>query len=168
MAGGLSDRVHRTRDDQIDAELSEFGARPAGVAVCAVARLQMAGADQARIDGERQRGVGETGMGADLLFAITLARQQPAEFAFARPVIFFDAVNADRLRCPLLVQPVGDRFLVFLVRAVIAEEDDVAETGELEAARGIFEDFVEGVFGDGNRAGNRICAVGGERPPSGT
>ena len=126
MAGGVSNRVHRPRHDQINAELTEFGARPAGISVGAVAWLQAIGAHQARVHREHQRGIGETGVGPDFLFAETLARQQPAEFALAGPVIFLDAVDADMLRGPLLVQPIRDRFLVFLVRSVIAEKDSAS------------------------------------------
>ena len=115
MAGGLSNRVHRPRHDQIDAELPEFGTRPPRVAFGTVAGLQAIGADQARVGGERQRSVRKTGMGADFFFAIPFACQQPAEFAFARPVIFRDAVDADRLRRPFLVKPLRDGRLVLLV-----------------------------------------------------
>ncbi len=122
MAGGVSNRVHRPRHDQINAELTEFSARPAGISVGAVAWLEAIGAHQARIHREHQRGVGEAGMGPDFLFGVTLARQQPAEFAFARAVIFLNAVDAGRLGGPFPVQPVRNRFLVLLIRAVIAEE----------------------------------------------
>ena len=70
---GLSNGVYGPRHDQVHTELSQLGVRAPRVAVRAVACLQSIRADQSRIDGEHQRGVGETGMGADLLLAIALA-----------------------------------------------------------------------------------------------
>ena len=114
MAGRLSNRINGPRHDQINARATEFGARPARVAVGAVAGSQAIGPHQARVDGKGQRGIGETGMGPYFLFTITLAGQQPAEFALTRAVIFLDTVDTDRLRCPFFVQPIGDGFLVLL------------------------------------------------------
>jgi len=68
MAGGLSNRVHRPRHDQIDTELPEFGTRPARVALDTVARLQTIGTHQARVGGERQRSVREARMSTDFFF----------------------------------------------------------------------------------------------------
>src|ERR1700755_1731972 len=115
MIGALSNRVHRTRYNQIDAQLPEFGTRPARVATSAVAWPEAVDPNQVRVDGERQRGVSETGMSANFLFAKTLARQQSAEFALTRLIVFRDAVNTDELGRPFLVEPVRDRFLVLLV-----------------------------------------------------
>src|SRR5438105_10940824 len=123
MTGRLSNRVNGPRHDQVNAELTEFGARPARVAVGPAAGLQAIGPHQVRVDGKRQRGVGETGVSPDFLFAKTLARQQLAEFALTRPVIFLNAMDTGLLRCPLLVQAVRDHLLVLLVRAMIAEKD---------------------------------------------
>src|SRR6266446_1799730 len=92
-------------------------------------------------------------MSADFLLAVALALQQPTEFVLAHPVIFLYGVHSDRFRGPFLVQPIRDRLLDPLVGAVITEKDDVAEAGGLEAARGIFEDLLEGLLRDGDRAG---------------
>src|SRR5215472_1848941 len=153
MAGSFSDRVDRSHHNQVDTELPEFGTRSARVAVGAVAWLQSIGPHKVRVHGERQRSVGEPGMRADFLLAVAPACQQPAEFALAGPVIFLDAVDTDRLPRPFLVQPVRDRFLVLLIRTVIAEKDYVAELSLLETTRGIFENLVEGLFWYGDRPG---------------
>src|SRR5690242_9368297 len=128
MAGRLSNGINGPRHNQVNAQLTEFGARPARVAVGSTAGLQAIGPHQVRVDGKRQRGVGETGVGPDFVFAKTLARQQPAEFALTRPVIFLNAMDTGLLRGPFLVQAVRNRLLVLLVRAVIAEKDDLAES----------------------------------------
>jgi len=70
---GLSNGVDRPRHDQIDAELPELGARPSRISVHALARPQAIGTDEAGVYGQHQRGVGETGMGADLILAIAFA-----------------------------------------------------------------------------------------------
>ena len=70
--GGLSDRVHRPRDDQLDPELTEFDAGAARIASGAVAGLQAVGAHEARVNGERQRGVRKPGMDADFFFGVAL------------------------------------------------------------------------------------------------
>src|SRR5208282_1808470 len=84
---GLSNGAHRPRHDQIDAELSELGARSTRIPMHALARPQAIGADQTGVDGEGQRGVGETGMGADLVLAIALALQQLSEFGLTGAVV---------------------------------------------------------------------------------
>ncbi len=102
-------------------------------------RGQAIAADQAGVHSKHQRGVGEAGMGADFLFAIALALEQLSEFRLAGAVVFLDGVHADGCCGPLAIEPIGDGLLVLLVAAVIAEEDDVAEPGEPEAARRVFE-----------------------------
>src|SRR5262249_43416120 len=92
-------------------------------------------------------------MSADLFLAVPLALEEQAELSLAGPVIFADRVNANRLREPLLIEPSRDCFLVLLVGAMIAEEDDVAEAGLPEAPRGKFERLVESLLRYGDRAG---------------
>src|SRR5271163_2727173 len=73
---GVSDRNDGSRHDQVDAELAEGGARPARVAMRAVAGpglAQQIGADQARVGRHHQRGVEEPGMRPDLGLAVAFA-----------------------------------------------------------------------------------------------
>src|SRR4051812_12089977 len=114
---------------------------------------QAIGADQAWVGGQHQRSVGKAGVSADLLVAKAFALQQPGEFGLAGPVILFDGVRANTRRRPLAIEPIGDRPFASLIAAVIAEKNDVAEAGELEAARGVFEGSLERLFRNGDRAG---------------
>ena len=76
-------------------------------------------------------------------------------------------MHAHGRRGPLAVQPVGDRLEALLIAAVIAEEDDVAEAVQPEAARRGLEDLLEGVLRHRDRFPESACAPSAARcrPP---
>src|SRR6516164_11829561 len=121
---GLFNGVDRPRHDQVHTELSQLRVRAPRVAVHAVAGLQPIRPDQTRIDGEHQRGVGETGMGSDFLLAVAPTLQQPREFRLARAIILLDGMGVDARRGPFAIEPRRDSLFVSLIAAVIAEKDD--------------------------------------------
>src|SRR5512139_827082 len=73
LRDGLSDRGDGGIDDRSDTELAGFRAGATRIAVDAVgageprAVVQPIGADECGVDGERERGVGNAGMHADLV-----------------------------------------------------------------------------------------------------
>ena len=131
---GLSNRLDGLRHDQIDAELSQFGIRSPRVPVDALARFKTVAANQTRVGRQHQRGIGEAGVGPDLVGAKALARQQPSKFRLARVVILLDSMGTDAGRGPLAIEAIGGGLLAPLIAAVITEKDNVFEAGGLEAA----------------------------------
>src|SRR6266567_2330487 len=92
-------------------------------------------------------------MGPDLAGGIALGLEQLAEAVLAFLVIFEDRMDARRRWRPFAVETLGDRGFLLLVRAVIAEIDDVAEAVLFEAPRRVLDDLLERVLRDRNRAG---------------
>src|SRR4029078_11957716 len=67
-------------------------------------------------------------------------------------VVLLGRVRTRALRLPLAIEPRRDRALAFLVAAVIAEKDDVAEPGALEAPRRVLQRLFERCLGNRDRS----------------
>src|SRR3989454_6083436 len=81
--GRFPDRVDGTGHDQLLAQPAKLGAGPARIAVDAVPipqpRSQPPRADQARVDGQHEGGVGEPGVGAQLVLPVAPRPEELAE-----------------------------------------------------------------------------------------
>src|SRR5690242_3408799 len=144
-----TDRVDRALHDEVDADAAELGTRAAWIAVYAVCGVeilaggQLAGAHERRIDGERERRVGEARMRADRCVGMTARFQRGRIFGFEGPIVLWERVHARRRVLPLAAQSRGDRLQAAPVAAMITDEDDVAKAACAKASRRGFEDAFE-------------------------
>src|SRR6185369_2543631 len=92
------------------------------------------GPHQVRIDRQRQRRIEQAGVLAELLRSVAARSKEVAEARRRRAVVLLDRVRPDRRRRPLTIEAHRDRLLAGLRRAVITEEDDVAEAVDPRAA----------------------------------
>src|SRR5581483_2441370 len=96
-------------------------------------------ANQARVYGQSERGVGEPRMRPDFALPITTALERLCVRRFQRSIVFVDRVRAGGRRAPFAIEPLRDGLQVPLVAAVIAQEHDVAKAVQLETARRVLE-----------------------------
>ena len=165
-----ADRRHGGCDDAVDADAPSSARRAPRVAAHAVARAGVRGArprraHQRRVDRQRQRGVGQAGVAADLA-AREAARLQRVRRS---PRSTRGSTRGQRpaRRAPLAVS--APRAPGCAVAAVVAEQHDVAQAVLAQAARRCLPapprrpaSGIEIV------PGQRMCCVGGSIAPSGT
>src|SRR5205823_13725251 len=144
MGGRGRDCRHGARHDQLDAEPPQLRARATRITLDAGADAGQPVVitwsdrpDETGIEREGERGIGQRGVLAELLGPVAPRFQQLAELDGRRAVIGVDRVRANRLRVPCAIETRGDRLLAFLRRAVVAEEDDVAEARVIAIGAGV-------------------------------
>src|SRR5262245_38552869 len=97
--GRAPDRLHGLGRDQLDARLPQLGGCARRIAVDAVAwparGADAFSADQARVDGQHERGVGEPGMAAHLGLGEAAGDEQTGEVGLARPIVLLHGMDAD-------------------------------------------------------------------------
>src|ERR1022692_2821831 len=160
LRDGALDRVDCLRHDGVDAHLTQLGAGAARIPAHAVAPanrirrgLRKVAANQARIRGQRKRCIRESCMRADLIVAEAAFPKRFRERGRGGTIVLRERVHAGRRRGPLPIQPIGDRLFILLVVAVVAQENDVAKSVQLETPCGVFEHFLKNLIGNADGPG---------------
>ena len=149
MGGGLANRRYRPRHDGIHAQLSQFSAGAARIAVYAVgipgfgARPQAIHPHLTRIQREHERGVGKAGVRADFLVAKTPVLERLHIFSLGNPVVFLDGMRPHGCRGPFPVQPFRDRLGVRLIIPMVSQKHNIPKTVKLEASCRVFENLLK-------------------------
>src|SRR6185437_14681314 len=99
--------------------------------------------DERWIDRERQRRIAKPGMRADLGVRVAPRSEGGSILRFDGRVVVDERVRAYGGLRPFATEPRGDRLLVALVAAVIADEHDVAKAGCAKAPRRVLEQALE-------------------------
>src|SRR5436190_15103901 len=124
----LFDRLHGLIDDDLYARLTKRRGCFARVAVDTVGSIEIlssakaVGANEPRVDGERERSIGESGVRADVIALVAVALEHLRVSRVRGAIVFLDRVNLRGASCPFAGKPLRYASKVCLIPAVIADE----------------------------------------------